>query len=51
MRFVVIFDDSTEMAVERNRLEPDHLHSHCRYLEGTISPVAISLKNCCGATV
>jgi len=29
MRFVVIFDDSTEMAEIRNRLEPDHL----RYLE------------------
>ena len=29
MRFVVIFDDSTEMTEVRNRLEPDHL----RYLE------------------
>lgn len=29
MRFVAIFDDSTEMAEVRNRLEPDHL----RYLE------------------
>lgn len=43
MRFVVIFDDSTEMAEVRNRLEPDHL----RYLEEhhTEIPMAGGLRN------
>ncbi|MFM8343456.1 MAG: YciI family protein, partial [Betaproteobacteria bacterium] len=43
MRFVAIFDDSTEMAEVRNRLEPDHL----RYLEThhTEIPMAGGLRN------
>jgi uncharacterized protein YciI len=43
MRFVVIFDDSTEMAEVRNRLEPDHW----RYLEEhhTEIPMAGGLRN------
>ena len=43
MRFVVIFDDSTEMADVRNRLEPDHL----RYLEEHHAeiPMAGGLRN------
>ena len=43
MRFVVIFDDSAEMAEVRNRLEPDHL----RYLEEhhTEIPMAGGLRN------
>jgi hypothetical protein len=34
MRFVAIFDDSTEMAEVRNRLGPNHL----RYLEAQGTP-------------
>ena len=43
MRFIVIFDDSTEMAEVRKRLEPDHL----RYLEAhhTEIPMAGGLRN------
>jgi uncharacterized protein YciI len=43
MRFVVIFDDSVEMADVRDRLEPDHL----RYLEEhhTEIPMAGGLRN------
>ena len=43
MRFVVIFDHSTEIAEVRNRLEPDHL----RYLEEHHAeiPMAGGLRN------
>ena len=43
LRFVVIFDDSTEMAEVRNRLESDHL----LYLEEhhTEIPMARGLRN------
>ena len=43
MRYVAIFDDSTEMAEVRNRVEPDHL----RYLEEHHAeiPMAGGLRN------